>query len=181
MDDDLSQQSTGLHVHVLDDAFMTWIEQVLPETSPRLLGRTSLDEPFAQLPIAQFRLLKALPDDEIGLKMGKLCEKLMIKASALTQVADRIIRQGLAERVDDPLDRRSVRLRLTSAGRQQMHERSERRRARLERIWRSISPTEQEEFLNAVRVLERIGRKADALIASAQQGIHPEIDDIDRD
>jgi len=131
-----------------------------------LLGQTLLDDQFAQLPIAQFRLVKALPVDESGETMGRLSEQLRIKGSALTQAADRAIRQGLVERVSDADDRRVVRLRLTAQGRQWTQERQARRRAWLEFIWRDIDADERADFLKAVQTLDRIGLRADALAAS---------------
>ena len=151
-----------------DSESIDWIEQVLPDLAPRLLGRSLLDEQFAQLPIAQFRLVKALPLDDLGETMGRLSEKLRIKGSALTQAADRAIRQGLVERVSDPEDRRVVRLRLTSQGRKWTQERQARRRARLEIIWRGIDAVERVAFVDAVQALERLGRRADALVSIMQ-------------
>jgi DNA-binding MarR family transcriptional regulator len=151
-----------------DDTNIAWIERVLPHLSHDLLGRTLLDEQFAKLPIAQFRLIKALPNDEIGETMGRLSEKIRIKASALTQTADRIIRQGLVERVSAPEDRRIVRLRLTTQGRQWNEERQAHRRARLELIWRGIAPHERDEFIAAVQTLERIGRLAETIVSNTE-------------
>lgn len=157
-----------------DAAHVAWLEQTLRDMPRRLLGRTQLDEPFAQLPMAQFRLVSALPMDSIGETMGRLSEKLRIKASALTQAADRAIRQGLVERLSDPDDRRIVRLRLTAGGRKWTQERQDRRRARIARVWREISPEERIEFLGAVQALERIGLRADAVMAETKQQMQSE-------
>jgi len=152
-----------------DLASIAWIEQVLPELARSLFGRMLLDDQFAQLPMAQVRLVKALPIDELGETMGHLSDMLRMQPSALSQAANRVIRHGLAERIDDPDDRRIVRLRLTLLGRKWRHDRIHRRRERLGLIWRRIDPVDRTEIIDAVRVLERISRRASALVSAAEQ------------
>jgi len=160
----------------VDEVSIAWIDLVLPDLLFQLIGRTHITDHFAKLPIAQFRLVKALPNDEIGETMGRLSDELHIKASALTQVADRAIQQKLVERVSDPDDRRVVRLRLTDEGRQWNEDRLARRRARLNRIWQGITPEERIEFLSAVHTLDRLSRRADELTATQE---NPSGDAID--
>lgn len=57
--------------------------------------------------------------------LGDLAEDLESTPRNITGLVDHLERDGLVERIPDPLDRRSVRARLTAAGRQ-----------RIEAIWR---------------------------------------------
>lgn len=55
-----------------------------------------------------------------GLRMRELARELDISEPASTALADRLVRNGLVERLADPTDRRTVRLELSGAGRDLM-------------------------------------------------------------
>jgi DNA-binding MarR family transcriptional regulator len=67
------------------------------------------------LTIPQMRLLWALRDDD-GLPVGALAERLGVNPSTITGHVDRLVRQGLVRREEDPSDRRIVRNFLTDDG-----------------------------------------------------------------
>jgi DNA-binding MarR family transcriptional regulator len=67
------------------------------------------------LTIPQMRLLWALRDDN-GLPVGALAEQLGVNPSTITGHVDRLVRQGLVRREEDPDDRRIVRNYLTEPG-----------------------------------------------------------------
>jgi DNA-binding MarR family transcriptional regulator len=61
------------------------------------------------------RLLWALRDED-GLPVGALAEHLGVNPSTITGHVDRLVRQGLVRRDEDPADRRIVRNYLTEDG-----------------------------------------------------------------
>ncbi len=67
------------------------------------------------LTIPQMRLLWALRDED-GLPVGALAEHLGVNPSTITGHVDRLVRQGLVRREEDPIDRRIVRNYLTERG-----------------------------------------------------------------
>lgn len=67
------------------------------------------------LTIPQMRLLWALRDED-GLPVGALAEHLGVNPSTITGHVDRLVRQGLVRRDEDPADRRIVRNYLTDDG-----------------------------------------------------------------
>ncbi len=67
------------------------------------------------LTIPQMRLLWALRDDD-GLPVGALADHLGVNPSTITGHVDRLVRQGLVRREEDPVDRRVVRNFLTDTG-----------------------------------------------------------------
>ncbi|HLB23742.1 MAG TPA: MarR family transcriptional regulator [Dehalococcoidia bacterium] len=67
------------------------------------------------LTIPQMRLLWALRDED-GLPVGALAERLGVNPSTITGHVDRLVRQGLVRREEDPTDRRIVRNYLTEEG-----------------------------------------------------------------
>lgn len=148
------------------DATVTWLEAALPRIMRRLLDSENLDMPILQLPLAQLRLANALYSEAetenvraLGETMGRLSQKLGVRQNALTQAADRLINHGLAERNNDPQDRRIVRMRLTTMGWEWVHARRSRRRARIESLWTLLSETERSEFLAAIQTLESACRR----------------------
>jgi DNA-binding MarR family transcriptional regulator len=145
-----------------EEAAVRWLEQIVPRIMRGLMGSDNLDSPLLQLPLAQMRLAQALysetegghgaPDG--GETMGSLSQRLGARHSALTQAADRLIHNGLAERTSDARDRRIVRLRLTDKGRAWIGERRERRRVRLARLWSLLATEERTAFVQAVNTIE---------------------------
>jgi DNA-binding MarR family transcriptional regulator len=142
------------------DETILWLEVVLPSIMRRLMGSEDMDTTLAQLPLAQLRLLQALYQDQgapsppEGNTMGRLSERLHVRQNALTQAADRLVHNGLAERCSDPSDRRVVRLRLTETGRAWMQARRQRRRGHIARLLDCLSEADRSAFLQSVRVLE---------------------------
>lgn len=67
------------------------------------------------LTIPQMRLLWTLRDED-GLPVGTLAEHLGVNPSTITGHVDRLVRQGLVRREEDPGDRRIVRNYLTDDG-----------------------------------------------------------------
>lgn len=67
------------------------------------------------LTIPQMRLLWTLRDED-GLPVGTLAEHLGVNPSTITGHVDRLVRQGLVRREEDPIDRRIVRNYLTDEG-----------------------------------------------------------------
>jgi DNA-binding MarR family transcriptional regulator len=67
------------------------------------------------LTIPQMRLLWALRDED-GLPVGALAEHLGVNPSTITGHVDRLVRQDLVRREEDPADRRIVRNFLTESG-----------------------------------------------------------------
>jgi DNA-binding MarR family transcriptional regulator len=67
------------------------------------------------LTIAQLRLLWALREED-GLPVGALAEHLGVNPSTITGHVDRLVKQGLVRREEDPADRRIVRNYLTKDG-----------------------------------------------------------------
>lgn len=155
---------------------LSWLEGVLPRLMRRLMDSENLDMPLLQLPLAQIRLAQALYDEtrsvsyaDAGETMGRLSERLGVRHNALTQTADRLIAHELAERLNDPHDRRIVRLRLTGQGRTWVQERRSRRHTHLLKFWETLTSAEQAAFVAAVRTLEALATLADTRLGGSAE------------
>ena len=79
--------------------------------------RQNLRERF-DTTIARFDLLSQLDRAPKGLTMGELSSRLMVTSGNVTGLTDALVREGLVSRAPEPGDRRSLRIRLTAAGKQ---------------------------------------------------------------
>ncbi len=126
------------------------LEGLLPKLMRRLFTLEP-DHPVADLPVAQLRvciILQAGPRT-----LSAIGEELGISVSATTQIADRLERAGLVERVADPEDRRVKNLQLTAHGADLMRSRREVRVRRAEKALEHLSPEIRESILNAICTL----------------------------
>ena len=67
------------------------------------------------IPIEQFRILNALAETD-GLSMGELAAAVLVDASSLTKIVDRMVADALVYRGVAPSDRRRIRIFLASKG-----------------------------------------------------------------
>lgn len=75
--------------------------------------RTSFD-----ITLPRFDVMAALERSGAGLKMSELSQELMVSNGNVTGIVDRLVNDGLVERVAIKGDRRSTQVRLTAAGQQ---------------------------------------------------------------
>mgnify|MGYP001766773059 CR=1 FL=1 len=97
---------------------------------------------------AMFRLYHAgaYPISEIGTHLG-------VTNAAASQMVERLVRQGLLERVEDLQDRRVKRLSLTPAGHQLVENVMQIRRRWMEQLSASITPEQREAVGSALTLL----------------------------
>ena len=67
---------------------------------------------------AKHAALSFLVDQDQPMSLSELAEKLTCVRSNITQLVDRLERDGLVKRIDDPADRRAVRAEVTRLGRE---------------------------------------------------------------
>lgn len=104
------------------------------------------------LSIAKLGVLRRLAEANGPITLGQLAERLACVKSNVTQLVDRLEAEGLAKRVPDPDDRRSVRAAITDKGRH-MYELGMRAQAEVEQtMLSSLSLDDQAELAS---LLER--------------------------
>ena len=121
---------------------------------PRLMRRLFLlyaDDPAMELPLAQMRVCSLLYDG--SQTMSALSRELGISLSAITQIADRLERSRMVERISEAEDRRVKTLRLTEQGQEVMRLRRERRRRRISEVLGSLDPESRKGVLQALETL----------------------------
>jgi DNA-binding MarR family transcriptional regulator len=109
------------------------------------------NDPAAELPLGQLRVLVLLI--ERPQPMSALSRELKISLSAMTQLADRMERADLVERVAEGSDRRVRKLQLTSRGEKIIRYHEKARLQRVIDVVKRLSPRERREILAAFRAL----------------------------
>lgn len=83
----------------------------------------SADTPPLHTTLAQAKVMGTIlwgPDE--GCSIKEIAEKLRITSGAVSQIVDKVVHEGLVERIADSNDRRSVKITLSAEGRA-LHER----------------------------------------------------------
>ena len=93
---------------------------------------------------------------------GELAEHLGVAPPTITGITDRLVRQSLIERKEDPRDRRVVLLGLTEEGRRLTSEIAETSRAYLRRVFEQMP---EDHLIGLARSLEELARASAALRA----------------
>jgi DNA-binding MarR family transcriptional regulator len=99
------------------------------------------------------------------LRLSDLSDHLHIAARSTTEVVDALEERGLVERQADPGDRRATLVVLTDAGRQVTADVQASRSAGADRLFGSLSPTDQ---AHLARILRKVRRSAAAPRSSGQ-------------
>ena len=88
-------------------------------------------------------------------KMGDVAKFLNVSTAALTQVVDRLVRDGYVQRGRDASDRRIIKVKITAKGSKIVNSIMGKRKEMVMRIFGIVSAEEREQYL---RILEHIRR-----------------------
>ena len=94
--------------------------------------------------LPRFDMMAALERTPDGLSMGELSERLMVSNGNVTGVADRLVKEGVAERWSPPADRRSFRIALTGHGRREFAAMAKLHHGWIEEMLSGLNPSERE-------------------------------------
>lgn len=133
------------------------MERLLPAIM-RHIFTIDPNHPLSDLPLGQFRLCMLL-FREGKRTMSQVSEELGISVSAVTQMADRLEKVGLVERVAESHgDRRTRYLRLSGEGLSLMESRRHFRLARAQETLRLLTPEQRERTLEVLEGLRSASR-----------------------
>lgn len=132
------------------------ITELLPKLTRRLFA-LDMEDPASQLPLAQLKVCGILREG--ARTISCLSKELGITLSAATQLADRLEKSGMVERVTETDDRRVKCLQLTAYGQEIMSARLRRRIERVERMLSTLDPQERETMISVLRQIYEAGSK----------------------
>jgi DNA-binding MarR family transcriptional regulator len=141
------------------------VESLLPMIARRLFTMDP-GHPLAEMPVAQLRLCALLLGQDSP-TMSQVADELRISVSAVTQLADRLERAGLVERVSSDQvangrgserDRRARHLRLTVKGRELMLSRRTLRQQVTRAALGLLSPEERQAAVDVLEMLLEVSQ-----------------------
>jgi DNA-binding MarR family transcriptional regulator len=109
---------------------------------------------------SQIKSIFAFKEDDREYPMGELGRNARVKSSTITDMIDRLEKDGIAERLKDNGDRRVVKVRLTARGREIRRKFVLRMRSGIEQAFSKLSEEEKNALLDhlkgAYEILKRI-------------------------
>ncbi len=103
----------------------------------------------------QFNALLVLISEskDRSLTMGELCDRLYLASSTVTDLVDRMEKNGLVEREKDSRDRRVIRLKVKERGHQVLAEVMKARKRYLAEVLLNIPEEDRKHLVQSLRVL----------------------------
>jgi len=105
----------------------------------------------SDLTASQIKSLFAFQDDSKAYPIGELGRNARVKRSTITDMVDRLERDGIAERFREDGDRRVVKVRLTDKGKKIRREFYLKRRKEMEAIFLKLNEDEKKALLNHLK------------------------------
>ena len=109
---------------------------------------------------AQIKAFFAFKEDDREYPIGELGRNARVKSSTITDMIDRLEKEGIAERLKDNGDRRVVKVRLTARGREVKRQFAVKMRSGIEQAFSKLSESEKKALLDhlkgAYEILKRI-------------------------
>lgn len=100
-----------------------------------------------------FRILMLLSQNQEPLTMSELSAELEVPMSTATRIVDGLVKGGMAERVNDPNDRRVVRVRMSQNGQELYEAGMAHSQQRIIRLLKDFTPEEQAQLLKLMNKL----------------------------
>lgn len=100
-----------------------------------------------------FRILIQLSENKEPITMSELGSTLNVPMSTATRIVDGLVKNGMAERVHDPNDRRIVRVGMSKAGREIYEMGMAYNKQRITRLLNDFTAEEQEQLLKLMNKL----------------------------
>ncbi|WP_354639434.1 MarR family winged helix-turn-helix transcriptional regulator [Kitasatospora camelliae] len=144
----------------LEEAAAVELAQRLTDVITRLRRalRSSIrtDYPWESLPMAQVELLQTLA--AAPLRVGELAARQRLAPNTVSGLIGKLLEAGFVDRQPDPGDRRTARIALTDAGRQQLRDWQRAHEHRLADALESLSPADRDAAMLALPALDRLAR-----------------------
>jgi DNA-binding MarR family transcriptional regulator len=140
--------------------FAEQLSQIMPEIArgfSHRLGALNKNE----ITLQQFLILESL--GRFGsLMMKELARFMRVTTAAMTGMVERLVREGYIVRESNPVDRRIIKVRLTSLGARLVNRINQEKRRSIMRIFAKISTEDRREYLRIlllIRAALEAGRK----------------------
>jgi len=133
------------------------LEELLPSILRQVYSGAE-EEPFAELPVMQLRVVRSLTRSHKT--MSALGAELGMSSSRLAHLVSRLEDAGFVVRTDDEADRRVRVAALTEQGKRLVEKRRESRAVRLAEILKRLTDEELDGLIRSLRALDEKSRAA---------------------
>ncbi|MBU0710027.1 MAG: MarR family transcriptional regulator [Candidatus Omnitrophica bacterium] len=139
--------------------FANELNEILPTIIKGFSNRQVNELYKGKITLPQFLVLQLL-HKEGELKMSRLAQFVNVTTSAMTGLVERMVRDKYVVRVNDPKDRRVIRVKLTVKGSGLVKKINEQRRQMIVKTFGQVSENEREAYLKVlVRVKDILSRE----------------------
>jgi DNA-binding MarR family transcriptional regulator len=140
---DLIQRYISLRPKMILPEHIVQFKKKMEGLKSKMDGAGSSSEDFSFL----FRILILLSKSATPLTMSELSAEMNVPMSTATRIVDWLVRGGMAERVNDPNDRRVVRVGMSKSGRELYETGMAYNRQRIGKLLKDFSSDEQAQLL----------------------------------
>lgn len=132
--------------------FADKVAKIWPAVTKEFIKSQAMDFHKIKITMPQYFVLEFLSHGDES-KMTDIAKFINVSTAALTQVTNRLVRDGYVMRIKDPSDRRIIRIKLTAKGTRTVTDIVGKRKEMVMKMFSVISSEEREQYL---RILEHI-------------------------
>lgn len=134
--------------------FADRVGEIMPVISREFLKHQTEEFYKLKITLPQCVILDVLNKNG-ELNMSDLAKNMKVTTAAMTGIVDRLVREGYVSRVDDPNDRRVIKIKLTAKGNKIAAAAHDHKRNMMIKLFGILSEGEREEYL---KILTRISK-----------------------
>ncbi len=143
--------------------FAEKLSKLLPEIARGTIKREAVELASGNITLPQFLILNIL-EEEGESRMTDIARLLGVTTAAATGIVDRLVRPGYVQRVPGVKDRRIIRIKLNSKGRELAQKLNKQKKENIIEIFGKISSGDREKFLEILlRIHEIVTREKEAV------------------
>lgn len=143
--------------------FADRISEVMPVIIKEFARRQVNELYKGKITLPQFLILELLYRQGES-KMTALAQVMRVTTSAMTGIVERLVRDGYLIRVDDPLDRRIIKVKLTGKGHQLVKKINQQKLQMTLKIFGKISEKDRADYLRILLQIKEILSKENSVI-----------------
>jgi len=147
--------------HLSLSEFAERINEIMPVIMKEFSRRQANELYKGKITLPQFLVLESLNRDG-AIKMSELAHFMHVSTAAMTGIVDRLVRDGYAVRVFDEVDRRIIKIKLTSRGSALVKKINEQRSQMIVKIFGKICEKDRSEYLHILSQIKDLLTKEGA-------------------
>lgn len=131
------------------------LNRIFPEVMRELSRRQTKKTSIGKISAPQCMIINSL-DHAVESRMTDIAGLLGVTTAAATGLVDRLVKGGYIQRVDDPGDRRIVRVKLTPRGREAAKNIKQNKRQAIMEVFGQLSENERRIYLSTLEKVRNI-------------------------